>query len=265
MIGAAETHRDTRLAQAINAIGNNGFAGNLAGYIRACINYDNLIVIAYQGEATPEILFREFVDPVVYQHIDDVYVTANYVLDPFYKAHLQGVHAGLHRLFDLAPDRFKQTSYFKTYYEQTTLVDEVAVFARTRTGITITVCIGTDQSSGRTFKKNELFSLKNTAATIAALVESHWQKFQMKQSQPKGPVVDRLRQILADLHNVQLSPRQAEVAMLVLQGHSSTSISLNLGVSMHTVKVFRRQLYAKCAISSQAQLFVMLLPLISDR
>lgn len=52
--------------------------------------------------------------------------------------------------------------------------------------------------------------------------------------------------------------------MLILRGHSSVSIGLKLGISAQTVKVFRRQLYRKCAISSQAELFNLLLPLLGE-
>jgi len=61
-----------------------------------------------------------------------------------------------------------------------------------------------------------------------------------------------------------LSRRQAEVALLILQGHSSPSIGLHLGVSPQTVKVFRKQLYARCGISSQAELFGLLMPMLGN-
>ncbi len=64
-------------------------------------------------------------------------------------------------------------------------------------------------------------------------------------------------------HGVSLSPRQAEIALLILRGHSSVSIGLRLGISAQTVKVFRKQLYRKCGISSQAELFSLLMPLLT--
>jgi DNA-binding CsgD family transcriptional regulator len=62
---------------------------------------------------------------------------------------------------------------------------------------------------------------------------------------------------------IGLSPRQAQVALLILKGHSSLSIGLKLGLSPQTVKVFRKQLYARCGISSQGELFALMLPLLS--
>ena len=75
-------------------------------------------------------------------------------------------------------------------------------------------------------------------------------------------MVARLIEALETAHDVRLSKRQAEVALLILRGHSSVSIGLRLGISPQTVKVFRKQLYRKCRISSQAELFNLLLPLL---
>ncbi|MEJ6123424.1 helix-turn-helix transcriptional regulator [Vibrio sp. 2-Bac 85] len=68
---------------------------------------------------------------------------------------------------------------------------------------------------------------------------------------------------MKDQHSISLSPRQTEVALYILQGHSSISIALNLNISKETVKVFRKQLYSKCSISSQAELFALLMPILS--
>jgi DNA-binding CsgD family transcriptional regulator len=73
-----------------------------------------------------------------------------------------------------------------------------------------------------------------------------------------------MQSIVTLRQGVKLSKRQAEVAILILRGHSSLSISLELGISPQTVKVFRRQLYSKCNISSQSELFHMMLPLLHE-
>ncbi|MDC3055575.1 hypothetical protein OA068_01175 [Paracoccaceae bacterium] len=39
-------------------------------------------------------------------------------------------------------------------------------------------------------------------------------------------------------------------------------MGLRLGISQQTVKVFRKQLYRKCSISSQAELFALITPLL---
>ena len=73
-----------------------------------------------------------------------------------------------------------------------------------------------------------------------------------------------LRQRLLAERNLSLSPRQAQVALLILQGHSSISIGLTLGISPQTVKVLRKQLYRKCQISSQGELYYLIAPFLAE-
>ena len=67
---------------------------------------------------------------------------------------------------------------------------------------------------------------------------------------------------MAHFGTSRLSEREAEVPQLILQGHSSKVIARMLGNSPETVKVFRKQLYQRCGISSQAELFALMLPLL---
>ena len=215
----------------------------------------------------PFAIHREFVDPVVFHAMETEYLTAAYLLDPFYEAHSRGIVPGLYRLLDLAPDQFKRSSYYQVYYQKTTLIDEVAAVTRSATGFTITACMGTDRTSGGFFSKRAMADLRRYEPVIVALMERHWERLQ-----PEGrpPVADgtsllaRLIDTTAHTRGVKLSRRQAEVALLILQGHSSASIGFTLGVSPHTVKVFRKQLYAKCAVGSQAELFAMMMPLMAE-
>jgi DNA-binding CsgD family transcriptional regulator len=258
---------DRAVSDVVRSLGKAEFPINLARFLRQCVPFDNFIVLAYSGERNPAVLYREFRDPVVYEAMDSEYVTANYVLDPYYIAHIQGVKSGMHRLFDLAPDRFKQTSYYELYYEKTTLIDEVAAFAKTETGLTITACMGTDRTSGSVFTKKQLANLNRHTQFISSLMELHWNDHKILNPEvdvTNVPLVKRLRETLMRTQGIHLSPRQSEVAIFILQGHSSKSISLNLGLSAATIKVFRKQLYAKCNISSQAELFAMILPMLSS-
>ena len=56
-----------------------------------------------------------------------------------------------------------------------------------------------------------------------------------------------------------LSPREREVAQLLLRGHSTLSVSLHLKISATTVKTHRKNLYGKLGISTQFELFSLFL------
>ena len=53
----------------------------------------------------------------------------------------------------------------------------------------------------------------------------------------------------------QLSPRENQVCDLMLLGCSSDAIALRLGISRHTVKDHRKQIFRKLGIASLAELF----------
>ncbi|MES1939957.1 LuxR family transcriptional regulator [Salinisphaera sp. T5B8] len=260
-----DTHRRAAIATAIRALTTPQFMPRFTALLRCVAAFDNLIVIAYCGEQRPEALYREYVDPVVYLPMDSEYLQGAYLLDPFYLQHRAGRDTGVERLADIAPDRFRRSEYYRSYYRQTTLIDEVAVFARVSPGVTLTACLGKDRSSGTRFLPREINALKRYEATLSALMETHWRDYQPAPGQPKQvlPLSRRLQHVLWREHGIQLSPRQAEVALYILRGHSSRSIARALNISAQTVKVFRRQLYSRCAVSSQAQLFALLLPLLT--
>lgn len=55
----------------------------------------------------------------------------------------------------------------------------------------------------------------------------------------------------------ELSPREAQVAELMLLGCSSEAIALRLEVSRYTVKDYRKQIFRKLGISSLAEMFAL--------
>ncbi len=257
--------QDSALGEVIRALGRGDFAQALSHFVAKVVAFDNLIILVYHKNHNPQVLYREYEDPIVYRTMDSHYIKAAYLLDPFYQAALAGIQSGVYSIFELAPDQYKQTSYFREYYRDTTLVDEFAIFARLGHDTTLTACFGRDHTSNKKYTKSEYQRIKRFAYTLSALCERHWQDYVPAEGQniTLPPVTERLRQMLEKQHAIRLSPRQAEVALFILQGHSSLSIALNLKLSKETVKVFRKQLYAKCKISSQAELFALLMPIFS--
>lgn len=253
------------LAHLVDCVDDLKFCEALAGVVSGCLDYDNLIILAYSGATTPQEIYRQTDSPICYAQIGETYLPSHYVLDPFYTAHLKKVPRGLYRLDDVAPDKFKSTTYFLEYYAKTTLVDEIALFAYTRTGWTITACFGRDHLSNRRFERRQLADLGKIAEIITALMEKHWADYDPVKAPAEigsDDMIDGLTALLKVNSGIDLTRRQLEVGLLILQGHSSRSIALRLGISWQTVKVFRKQLYARCQISSQAELFALLLPLI---
>lgn len=261
---------EVALADAIARTGAAGFESAMARFLRRGIACNNVVVIAYRRSDTPQVLYEQADDPVVFRDLHRLYVAGAYLLDPYHDLHVNRIAPGAYRLLDIAPDHFQRSQYYLDYYRQTTLTDELTFVSYPDDETTLTICLGRDGSMPRPFGAQAREVAARIAPVVTVLANRHWNERRptampvaaQQPAQPDAPP-ERLRRVLAARHGIRLSERQTQVALLILQGHSSVSIGLRLGVSSQTVKVFRRQIHARCNISSQAELFALLLPLLT--
>ncbi len=258
------------LAETIGRLGQSGFETSLARFLRRCIPCNNIVMIVFSRAQRPEVLYEQADDPIVFSDLARLYVPGAYLLDPFHDLHLNRIAPGAYRLLDIAPDHFQRSQYYLEYYRATTLSDELGFVSYPDTETTLTICLGRDSSTPRPFGAQTREVAARIAPLVAILAERHLRDTRAIPTRSRAPTSEpadapsvRLRRVLTERHAIRLSERQAQVALLILQGHSSVSIGLKLGVSTQTVKVFRRQIHARCGISSQAELFGLLLPLLT--
>ena len=256
----AENH----LGVAIAALGTEDFAQSLYVWLNRCFEIDNTTMLAYYQTRRPDILFCQAKVPSVHERLESDYLSGAYIIDPFHELHVSRVPEGLYRLRDFAPDQFHRNEYYASYYRRTTLIDEMAYVAYPADGVSVHVCLGRDASSDRIFSGRDVETAQRLSAIACALIRKQWAGLTSSGNYDDDVLVTDLRRKLDETHEIRLSPRQAEVALLILRGHSSVSIGLRLDISAQTVKVFRKQLYRKCRISSQAELFSLVMPLLSD-
>ncbi len=253
----------TLLGKAIQNLDGLEFGAALAEWVTAAVPNDNITLLAYFQDRNPEALLARSQTPEVHADLDKGYVKGAYLLDPFHELHLSRAPSGVYRLSDIAPDRFAKNRYFIEYYGKTTMVDEVALVSYPSQGVSLHLCLGRDKGSNRKFSAKEVKDAHSIFPIVEALINRHWSDLDTSGAFDAGVAVEKLTKLAQKAHGVNLTPRQAEIVFLILKGHSSTSISYELSIAYQTVKVFRRQIYKKCNISSQAELFSMFVPLIS--
>lgn len=217
---------------------------------RALAPVDEVVVFAYHDADRPLDLFSTFT-PKDYHIFVSLYQAGPYLLDPFCR-NARDRRPGLFRMRDLAPDRFFSSEYYRTYYVQTGLAEEVGYFVPLQ-GATLVLSLMRREASGA-FSKAELASLREAEGLIADLVRFYWGNVALRFG-TRAPAATRA----APTHRLNLTAREAAIVELVLQGHSSESIALRLGIAPGTVKVHRRNVYRKLGISSQTQLLSMYL------
>jgi DNA-binding CsgD family transcriptional regulator len=242
------------LARLIDNLNKPRFWKNLILFLNEVIPFDNALALQVVADGTPHV-FAEYCpagagspSPVPF------YLNGLYLLDPFLQSAHEGLADGLYRLEEIAPDLFRQSEYFLTYFRDVVGEDEVQLVVN-QTTIKGTVMLS---FGARTrFHPDSIGRLAVCTPWVISLIKQHLTCMNTLSNDncDNGDLPGRVRQTLAVFGAELLSDREMEIARLVLRGNSSKAIAERLGISPETVKVHRRNLYNKLGISTQPELF----------
>ncbi len=246
------------LSQCIDSIATENFPQRLIDALKSLTDFDYSVVFAYYQSEKPVCLFHTFSPEKQAVFVDD-YLKGPYLLDPFFKACGRQVETGLYRIRDVAPDRFYQSEYYRSYYIQTGLAEEICYTFYLSHGVAVVISLMRSGDSSR-YSAREFRLLDVVTPIVVSLAQRHWQdvpeKFDTETADNKSHQ-DRslIENTVSVLFGQRITPRETQVVAQVLEGHSSDSIAKNLGISVGTVRIHRRNIYAKLRISSQQELF----------
>jgi len=248
MVDAADDDPDwvKGLADAVRTTGSGHFWDALTKSLSAIVENHGIVVFRYVGGIEPALLFSNFNAQVSRGEFRE-YRTRAYLLDPMYLAFQERRPGGIHLLRDLAADRFFHSEYYRTYYAQTGVADELSLFCWIDTDDLIMISLVRSRQSPA-FPAARMRFLGQIRSLVSSLVSRHVSLIPERPPPAAEPI---LRIGGDDL----LTQRELDIAKLILRGHSSPSMALILGISVETIKVHRRHIYQKLAISSQAELF----------
>ena len=249
---------NTSLAQVIQSINSPNFAQVLADALRSIVEFDYTVLFAYYKDVRPIDLYDDF--PAKKRRI---YVTqyqeGPYLLDPFFLTCAKNIEPGLYRLKELAPDRFYQSEYFRSYYSQTGLAEEIGYFVKLPGSVTTVISLMRSESSA-VFSAREFRSLDEVAPIVCALAVQQWSTLYQQFSDYKGEskqtgIQRRIDHAFLTFGKNVLTQREREVVEYVLKGYSSSAIGEVLNISRGTVQIHRKNIYTKLGINSQGALF----------
>lgn len=247
------------LAIALTALETPRFAPALVAALGQVASFDYSVVFAYRGEERPVDLFDNFGPERRDIFVAD-YQAGPYLLDPFYHASRDRVPGGLYRMRELAPDRFYQSEYYRSYYARTGLAEEIGFFLAPSETVTVVISL---MRAGHhsAFSQRDMRRLKTVAPVVVAASARNWRS--LGDGRPMGeaalPSGMELAAVFDAVGQRRLTPRECEVGALVLRGHSSEAIARQLKIAPGTVKIHRKNIYAKLGIASQAELFSLFL------
>ncbi len=246
------------LSQCIQSLGTQAFAGDLVAALKSIVKFDYLVCFAYHLKEQPVCLYHTFSANERIVFVDD-YLKGPYLLDPFFKACDRKVDTGLYRLRDIAPDRFLQSEYYRSYYVRTGLAEEVCYTFYLSNDVAVVISLMRSTDNQR-FSAREFKLLKKVSPIVCSLARLQWQEVENQFVAEKGGMKTNDNQTIIEntvgtLFGSRITPRETQVVSQVLEGHSSESIARKLGISVGTVRIHRRNIYGKLNISSQQELF----------
>jgi DNA-binding CsgD family transcriptional regulator len=220
--------------------------------------------VVHRKNGGPSYVFDTFSGPRAKRAVQ-LFIAGTYLLNPFYNAYLSGLPAGIYLMRDLAPDDYLGSDLYRGLdirrHEDEELgyrthgwpegMEELLIAMDLPGGEMAEISLSRIRSEGG-FDAASVARLREAHPMIAAVFRRLWCHLSRSDTPPQARPIDHF---FSDFGRGLLSPREREVALLILKGHSSESISYHLGISIATVKTHRQKLYAKLNLSTQQELF----------
>ena len=243
------------LARAIEAVGTADFVPAAVDYARSIAPFVGVFLTNLKGNRPPRHVYDN-VRAERRAEVVDRWLDGSYLLDPFFTAYRADPETRLMTLAEVAPDGFRQSTYFRRYYEAIHLQDEIGMLISLANGRTLFYSIGR-RAKERRFTRREIGDLRRVLPVFAALNKSHFERGDYRPAEEETATSDGLGDAMERFGADTLTQREREIAGLILKGHTSNSIAHNIDISPGTVKIHRKNIYRKLQISSQSELFTM--------
>lgn len=253
------------LARAIDCVNHPDCLRHLVVAISALVDFDMVICIVHELGAKPILIHDTFRDKTARLGLTN-YLENTYVLNPVYTAHRNGLRQGVYRIGELAPDAYLSSEHYRAFKIKRMASEEIGYVTENWPAGMEELVLAIDLPEGRLgeislcraaslggFDDRAVSVLRSQISVIGSVFRLFWRQ-SLSQTPAPMPVAS-VEDLLGQFGRTRLSPREREVAQLILKGHSSLSIGARLGISETTVKSHRRNLYAKLRIGSQFELF----------
>lgn len=253
------------LARAIDCVDHPDCLRHLVVAISALVDFDMAMCVVHELGAKPILIYDTFRDKTARLGLAN-YLENTYVLNPVYTAHRNCLRQGVYRIGELAPDAYLSSEHYRAFKIKRMASEEIGYVTENWPAGMEELVLAVDLPEGRLgevslsraaslggFDDRAISVLRGQISVIGSVFRLFWRRSLAETPAPM-PVAS-VEDMLDQFGKTRLSPREREVAQLILKGHSSLSIAAWLGISETTVKSHRQNLYAKLCIGSQFELF----------
>lgn len=240
----------------LEGIGRLDFQERIMNALKERVAFDASLVLLYRKGFAPKILFNDWRTDRGLSNIQQ-YLQGYYRMDPFYRLTLEDNIDGVHRLSQI-DSGFGDSDYYREFYQYSGLHDEINVLvsldAETKFAISLA-----RRSTRPAFTGDDLKFLRTATPLLVKAIVRHYRDLRPDSQEGEPLLQSALAQAVCNFGRSVLTGRECQVVQLILRGHSVKEAAIKLCIAPATVKLHRRNLYAKLDVSSQASLFSLFL------
>jgi DNA-binding CsgD family transcriptional regulator len=244
------------ITPAVLAIGNPAFPQILLRTLDLLAGVSHCMVFAFAGERSARCLLGVGNIPIA-PELGAAYSEHYYLTDPNRDVLLHEQTTATPIVLPAFAPRMNSHAYRRIFFDNSRIVDKFAV-AIWRDRTCYYVNFYKTMSRGR-FDRQQSERLLQIAPSVSAVVARHLQDGRSLGFDPMSMVEDLFHRDDAFSY---LTARERDVCLGILCGLSSEAISAKFGISIHSTVTYRKRAYDKLGISSQNELFRMVLRLV---
>jgi len=210
--------------------------------------------ICVMGESVRPIHIYDDLPAEIHEANIGSYYAGAHLLDPYCQAGIAGVEPGVYRLGESAPPGFRESEYFRRYFRDSGMADEVVSITHLPDGLFVHTSYAILRGSPP-LKQHQIEWVRLVQPLIDRILVDYWQEYGNRQSEATSRLSFELAAALDVFGASMLTEREGEIIRLYLRGHGTRSIAERLGISPHTVSMHRKNAYGKLDVRSQFELF----------
>ncbi|MEH6569026.1 MAG: helix-turn-helix transcriptional regulator [Halioglobus sp.] len=242
----------TALPAAINALGGEQFPVALLDLVRCAADFDSAVIMSYPESGSLNILYNALHEGDQ-SGFSGPYRNGLWLLSPLYLSAKSGLRGFFH-ILELAPDNFRDSEYYSLYYQTNGIIDHTIFLLEGGDGTPLAISLERSHKMSA-FTGAEKKQLNSMTAILSALLKQHWKSGLNHPTHQDNALHHQVQSVLQQFGTSYLTPRERDVAQLVLKGYPSKLAARELGISAQTEQVHRKNIYQKLGLSSHNELF----------
>ncbi len=232
----------------------DSFPTKLADLFKQLVPTDNVMIVTFPCKSYPIVEHNDN-PPEDRTSMLGQFVAGAFLLDPYYLAVTKQRKNGFFHLNEIAPPGFEDSEYNRLYYKLAGLNDECGYVLRLNEGEKTFIHISLGQiATCEGYSKDFLQKLSDITPLIDALIQFHWQG-KDNEADTQLDMRMQLETALECFGTSILTDRENQMVQMILHGYSSKAIAERFSISVETVKLHRKNAYAKLDLGTQGELF----------